>query len=423
MASWAVLIVGGTPGETHGIEKRPWADPGQQVSFFETLGAVYQQMEQRLGRDRVIVMAGLGWVLQWLDEAAVLGHPPCLPEHLEHCLEFNKVTDPAKREAKREFYRERAAKVRRACAVLLRNGGADYDNDRLDPETVTNVLAGEAMGERDRVVPKEGVRSNFVWFTTHGGYHAVSVGHEPNEEGESKPTRIDPLDRICDVCHQPHVLTEDEAENKRRYDHEHSSLRTLEWFMLFPQRAKSLAKYGCVTTAGRDMTPPDFMDSTQHTKLSPLTCLYWQQVFSAISDGCIQGRDTVLLYQFCTSGGHCKWLEDERYAAHFNVKQWPIFQMATSKEQQYSLGGTFTMIFLEALAAGVDRNATLREVWREAEARYWDTHRLEQQMNAASASPSSRFGEITYSEGTLSDIGDRPARNIFCNAASPTSRI
>ena len=421
MASWAVLIVGGTASETFGHEKRPWPDPGQQVSFLKTLGHVYSAMCASLGKERVIVLAGLNASLDWLAEAEVLGHPPCKEEHLAFCLEHTRVTEEAQRQQQKEKYRRRADEIRASCAELLQNGGADYDHTRLTPDTVVSVLSGRPQQAGDRVVPESGVDSVFVWFTSHGGYHSVAVGETECEEGDpeqprtqhnTKPLHINTSDRVCDLCAAPHT-------EGTEYDHEHSSLRTLEWFASMPHRSLSTQQYGAVTTAGRDMLLPSKVSSeAELARLSPLTCLYWQQVVSAIAPGCVSGRKVVMLYQFCTSGGHCKWLSNPSYLRHYNVDRWPVFQMATSREQQYSLGATFTVIFIacvtEELARGGRRS--LGDVFAEAEGRYWQQHPVMKRMNNEAQSASDRFGDLVVAKGDRSDIAETPIADIFKNS-------
>eukprot|EP00659_Diplonema_papillatum_P022939 gene22939-35162_t len=423
MSAWALLVVGGTPGEVYGHEKRPWTDPGQQVSFLQTLGLVYDNLVQTLGKDRIIVVAGVRMVVEWLERAEALGHPPCEPEHLEFCKKHTRVETPERLAEQKKLYRDRREGVLAACSALLANGGPDYDFERLTPETVLSILSGEPARETDRVLPKSGVSSCFVWLTSHGGHHPVAVGDEVCEEGADekekekgeqaltcfdgkRPLRINVADRVCDVCGSPH-------DAGKEYDHEHSSLKTREWFMLMPFRSTDAAKYGAVTTAGRDMRCAAVTDVKDLSVVSPLTCLYWQQVVSSIAAPCAAGTKFVMLYQFCTSGGHCKWLTDPAYLRYLSVNEWPVFQMATSKEQQYSLGATFTTTFMSCLSNTIARDGTLGDAYAEAERIYWQQHQVEAGMNARAVTPSLRFGELVVAEG--SRLSQSKVRSLFCN--------
>eukprot|EP01060_Flectonema_neradi_P013428 TRINITY_DN2018_c0_g1_i1.p1 TRINITY_DN2018_c0_g1~~TRINITY_DN2018_c0_g1_i1.p1 ORF type:complete len:459 (+),score=29.78 TRINITY_DN2018_c0_g1_i1:88-1377(+) len=417
--SWALLVVGGTPGETYGYDKRPWPDPGQQVSFLQTLGTVYSSLVESMGKDRVIVVAGLQYVLDWLDEAAKIGHPPCEEHQIEQCIAYTRVGDPAKLEEQKQLYKSRAEMVRTSCRELLENGGADYDGERVSPDIVLSILSGRRtsrQSETDRVIPQTGVDSVFVWLTTHGGHHSVAVGVSEWRQGDPEypktstnkvPVRIETNIRPCDLCGNPHIKDE-------QYDHEHSSLRTREWFMLMPRRSADPSSYGHVTHAGRDM---DVNPVTENAGgMSPLTCIYWQQVVSAIAPGCQSGRKIVMLYQFCTSGGHCKWLSHTPYQKHYLVNKWPVFQMATSREQQFSLGATFTNIYMSCVAEGLLTDQTLDEAFKKAEQRYWEQHKVEARMNAQAASPGLRFGELVQASGSESNIGSTALREVFVNS-------
>lgn len=108
-----------------------------------------------------------------------------------------------------------------------------------------------------------------------------------------------------------------------------------------------------------------------------------------------------MLYQFCTSGGHFKFLNDPLFEAHFDVRSMPLFTIATSKydglsldlhscpqpwvcrEQQFSLGYTFTGLFLHKLSEAMKSGGetTLLELYKATEEQYWLDHVLEKQMN------------------------------------------
>eukprot|EP01062_Namystynia_karyoxenos_P018532 TRINITY_DN16913_c0_g1_i1.p1 TRINITY_DN16913_c0_g1~~TRINITY_DN16913_c0_g1_i1.p1 ORF type:complete len:490 (+),score=113.03 TRINITY_DN16913_c0_g1_i1:72-1472(+) len=416
--AWAVLIVGGTPGETFGNDKRPWPDPGQQVSFLHTLGDVYARLSQRLGHDRIIVIAGLQFVLGWLDDAAARGYPDSPPEHRERCAKHYKADTPegaAKRSAE---YRERAARVRHSCAQLLDRGGADYDMDRVTPDAVLAVLSGVPLRPGDRVLPRS-ARSVFLWVTTHGGHQAVSTGAQPSDKEDAYdglgPVEMDPQLRPCDVCGRPHELRAGQ-DHDEVYDHPHSSLSTREWFLLMPRRSASAAQYDIVTTAGRNMDP-----HSHPGKWSPLCSVYAQQLFRCLAQGqqAAPGRVFVALYQFCTSGGHFKWLQTPSYGRSFGVDSWPFFVMSTSGELQFSLGGTFTAAYLDCMSRALDgrREETLDDLWRQAEEQYWREHQLEADMNRQQQSPGQRFGEPTRQIGRESGVGGVPARRVFSNDA------
>lgn len=293
MSNWAVLVCGGTPGDFYGhADKRPWPDMGQQVSFFEALGKVYDSLESELGADHIIVIAGLKQVRAWLEVCASRGYPPpSNPADEERCKAFYKVTTENVEERK-QMWAARLQTVLTSCSRIIQRGGADYDGTLVNPATVCDILRGHPVpGGSGRQIPEHGVNNVFLWLTSHGGHHAVSIGEQEDPESKTKvkPVPINPGDRPCDVCHEPH------NNMNKTYSHGHSSLATREWFIQFGHRAPDLSMYGPITTAGWNMDP-----KSSPMQISPLTRLYWQQMFAALQDAWSQdpGRQVILLLQF-----------------------------------------------------------------------------------------------------------------------------
>jgi len=343
------------------------------------------------------------------------------------------------------------------------NADTASTNESQKTTSEPNLKSNPRPGSTKRpVVPRKGVKTVFLWTNTHGGHHAVSVGIEQDTkavEGERKmkPKPIDPGKIVCDICRKPHL--------KKSVSHDHSSLKTREWFMLMPHRTPNKSLYQHVSTAGHVM---DF-DADPHLP-SPLQRFYWQHVFQVVHDiqVCDPGRIFICLYQFCTAGGHLKWMQNPAMQMFHRIHKWPVFMMATAKEQQYSLGFSFTQIFLnlvsEQLSAraatskdGVEMTspgtpardlatnsdsvkstpdmdgegkgtkkkkemgeATLEEVYDAAVARYWSTHEVELGHNARASSPSMRYGEIQSVAGKDSHVTALRVRDIFVTDVEKT---
>ena len=173
--AYAVLVASGTPGDVGAPKKRPWPDLGQIVSFLENMGVVYRYFSRWVGPERIITIGMLDSTIRWLERCVERGHPPCLPEHLEACKAYYRITDDARLEKKKSHYSTQLANLKAACRPILDAGGTDYDGDLVNPQTVVQVLTGEAPHGR-KCVPKTGARSMFLWFNMHGSDHAVSVG-------------------------------------------------------------------------------------------------------------------------------------------------------------------------------------------------------------------------------------------------------
>lgn len=411
--AYAVLVASGTPGDVGAPKKRPWPDLGQIVSFLENMGVVYRYFSRWVGPERIITIGMLDSTIRWLERCVERGHPPCLPEHLEACKAYYRITDDARLEKKKNHYSTQLANLKAACRPILDAGGTDYDGDLVNPQTVVQVLTGEAPHGR-KCVPKTGARSMFLWFNMHGSDHAVSVGVD--EKG--KPIKIQPGDRKCDVCNKPHL-----PKLEKNYSHGHSTLATREWYMLMSHRSRDEKMYEYVSTAGHNMDPASPIHES-----SPLSRFYWQHMFRAIhkvqkSD---PGRAVVCLYQFCTSGGHLKWMKNPGIRRFHSTHKWPIFMMATSRELQYSLGFSFSKIFLAHLAhflargSALEKRVTLQESYDATLTQYWDSHRVEKRYNERAVTASARFGEVDFVVADGSGIGDQAIAELFLNEKAPT---
>mmetsp|Transcript_22856 Transcript_22856/g.34102 ORF Transcript_22856/g.34102 Transcript_22856/m.34102 type:complete len:460 (-) Transcript_22856:20-1399(-) len=406
--SFAVLVIGGTESETHPTPKRKWVDLGQQVSFICNLGRVYKRLCETIGRERIIVIGLLRETISWLKETIKQGHPPCEEKELKNLFTYYRLHTEERKKKMVERYKDMLAKIESECALLLKNGGSDYDGKDVNPETVLDVLCGNSQKLKGPVVPKKGVKSVFFWMNTHGGHHSVSIGTEIDEEDNKtlKPVAAPTKDVKCDICKKPH-LTKDNT-------HEHSSLKTREWFFLLPYRTSNLSLFNTITTAGRNM---DY-HSDGH-KWSPLNCFYWQHIFKAVhsmntSDS---KRNIICLYQFCTAGGHLKWMDNKAIRDFHNTHQWPVFMMATSREQQYSLGFSFTEIFLNYLLEAIKKNnaKTLGTLYDESVKEYWRTHKVEEKHNAQAHTASLKYGEIQFVSGKKSGIEESDVKRMFFN--------
>ena len=283
--NYAVLIAGGEPGDFFGkYQKRTWADMGQQVSFFESLGLVYAALLQELGADKIIVIASIRQVCDWLELCADRGYPPCDLCDETACRLYYRVTEE-NLDDKKKMWGERLAGVRQSCAAILASGGPDYDGEMVNAATVCNVLRGQSVpGGSGRVLPAVGVNSVFVWVTSHGGHHAVSVGQQTDSSHTNKclcpptdpictrPIPVDPGDRKCDVCGEAHTVQD------HVYSHGHSSLQTREGYatptsapinLLQPTVAPNLRQLLLPQSTPTGLLQP----ASNLLLLPPLTCL------------------------------------------------------------------------------------------------------------------------------------------------------
>mmetsp|Transcript_102330 Transcript_102330/g.177909 ORF Transcript_102330/g.177909 Transcript_102330/m.177909 type:complete len:648 (+) Transcript_102330:1-1944(+) len=387
--SWAVLVCGGARGSYYGTPSRPWRDFGGEIALLGTLGQVYAQMAQELGPQNVIVIAGLQSVRDWLRGMASLGYSePFNSKDTEASKAYYGDSEKAK-----ESWRRRLQLLEEACAVLLANGGADYDGLAVNPTTVLRVLAGdlEAAG---RVVPRHGVTSLYFWVTTHGSAHPISIDKKSTPDGGEEPVPID--DRaVCETS---------------------CSLDANEWFWIMPHSATDLRPYDFVRLAGYTLDV-EADPAAAHPHM-PLFVVYWQQIFGVLHRmlELDPKRHIVTFYQFCLSGGHISFLQRPAIREHCGVDRWPIYMVASSAANQDSLGATLTNIFLEHLRRTLARGgrSPLGVFFKQLESLYWQQHTRIAQMNR-SLPEFMRMGEIQQYHTPDSGVENMPVSAIFSN--------
>eukprot|EP00927_Polykrikos_kofoidii_P055407 TRINITY_DN49667_c0_g1_i1.p1 TRINITY_DN49667_c0_g1~~TRINITY_DN49667_c0_g1_i1.p1 ORF type:complete len:681 (+),score=91.27 TRINITY_DN49667_c0_g1_i1:62-2044(+) len=388
--SWAVLVVGGTRAAHYGTPTRPWMDLGGEVALFHTLGHIYAQMAAELGSERVIVIAGLKTMREWLRGMASKGYSePTELKHQETSKRYYGNLD-----ASRAKWQKRKGEMEIACASLIADGGADYDGVEVNPTTVLQVLSGTSSCG-GRVLPARGVGSVFFWVTTHGSAHPISVGAEITSAGGMVPLPI-----------------ADEAQSMQSV-----SLDTNEWFWIMPHQATDTRPYGFVRAAGYTIDPRADQ-SADHSHL-PLFCVYWQHIFAVLHKTQAEdpGRKVVAFYQFCLAGGHLSFLQRPAIRQHWGIDEWPIYMVASAAANQNSLGATLTLIFLELLRIYLVQDSTmpLGLFFCELQKTYWARHARLEASNRR-LPPSMRIGEVEHFHTPGGGIQCAPLSAVFSNA-------
>ncbi|KNC50004.1 uncharacterized protein AMSG_05761 [Thecamonas trahens ATCC 50062] len=312
---WAVLVA----GEHHSIVGEG-GTMGAHVSL-AYIGRAYTTLRKLLPRDRIVVIAQAKETMAWLNKAASTGLPL-----------FSPSMDEA-RSASR--WAEREADMAEAVEMLMAEGGANYDGQDVNPQTVLNVLRG-----------LEGGRSVLFAIYSHGWSHYVM---EKDDPALSTLLATTPCD-LCGDVHMPELT----------YNHEHSSTLTREFYAHMPYASPDDEAYGAVS----------------HSHMPhALKYLYFQQLFETyaalIADR--PNRPIVALYNFCGSGGMTKFLSRESYRRYHGVSTWPLYGMTSSGEMESSIVGLFP-IWFELLDAAAREAAlattTLADLFKAVEATY-----------------------------------------------------
>ncbi len=161
-----------------------------------------------MGRDRIIVIGSFKSHLNFLEDAAQSGFPP----FQDKCnVETSKVKWAEKLvEFKVEF-----------CDIL---NHCDYDGEYVNASTIIDVISGRPVSfpapVSGRVIPySQGVRSVFFYIHTHGWSYAVP---------QQQPAKCD----LCVAMGNSEMMRPE--QHPKNVGHDHSSLRTREWYLGMP---------------------------------------------------------------------------------------------------------------------------------------------------------------------------------------------
>ena len=347
-------------------------------------------------RRRIIVIAQLAERREWLRKAAASGRPCCTSS-----ASASAEPDEAGLELSRRIYAQKLATLEESCAGIIRSGGADYDFDAVNPETVVRVLTGALDAQPAEqaaagpVVPRD-CAGTFLGIYSHGCSHETA-----DLDGDHWRRLMATIP--YDVCGKPHPLPPPAtdgagaAEGKREGepDHEHISLRTNEWYIHMPHSAPS-----AVTGAPESATPMfDGIAHAQHEH--PYSLLYWQILFRCYHRRFAQAPHVpmLVLLNSCRSGGMAKFLEQPIADKYYRCKDWPLYVMSSSQaERDAVVGGLWTNWFKALASDGdVSRGESFEQFFERIRQDYnrstnYDiTNRL-----AASWQPSTEEGARTF---------------------------
>jgi hypothetical protein len=201
------------------------------------------------------------------------------------------------------FFRKQLEETNRQCQLLLAEGGADYDYEMVNPETVLAVLVGEQSRTHPRVVPKSCTALFFAIYS-HGDSHSTTTTH----------------------------------------NHEHNHSRA-EWFAHFPYPSPRRDIYDFVATDGAGKEDPYYyLYSTQLR-------LVFHRLFSENPN-----RPIVGLLNYCTSGGNLEFMRRPAVVQNLGVDQWPLFLMSSSGKSVDSLVAGFWQSVFQLFSSSLRGN-------------------------------------------------------------------
>jgi hypothetical protein len=168
----------------------------------------FQTLSKLIGRDRIIVIGTFKTHLKFLRDAAQSGFPPFLDK-------FDTETSRVKWAEKAIDFEDEFRDILDHC---------DYDGEHVNPSTIIDVISGRQVHfptpVAGRVIPySEGVRSVFFYIHTHGWSYAIP---------QLRPTTCD----LCVAMGNSCLMLPD--QHPKNVGHDHSSLRTREWYLGMP---------------------------------------------------------------------------------------------------------------------------------------------------------------------------------------------
>jgi hypothetical protein len=178
------------------------------VSHLYAVNTAYKALSKLMGRDRIIVIGTFKTHLEFLEGAAESGFPPFLDK-------LDKTTSMVKWTEKLIEFKDNFQDILQHC---------DYDGEHVNPSTIIDVISGRQVHfptpVAGRVIPyAEGVRSVFFYIHTHGGSYAIP---------QLRPSTCD----LCVAMGNSNVMLP--GQHPKNVGHNHSSLRTREWYAKMP---------------------------------------------------------------------------------------------------------------------------------------------------------------------------------------------
>ena len=329
---------------------------GTNHCSMEHVGVAFDSLRAAgVPRDRIIVIAQIEERREWLRRAIASGEPRCTSAAADGLDDDEKAAI----EASREIYTRKLVALEDCCGGIIREGGADYDADAVNPETVFNVLTA-ALNDAPSpatgpIVPRD-CQGIALMIYSHGCSHETAP-----LDGEYYRNLLTTIP--CDVCGKPHPVVE-EASEATQPDHEHVSLRTNEWYIHLPHNAPAAAQAAVATQgpagsaaetgadqAGR-MVQAEIVAAYEGVAHSehphPFSLLYWQILFRIYHRRFSAAPSTpmLVLLNSCRSGGLTKFLEQELVDQTYGVHDWPLYVMSSSQaERDAVVGGLWTSWF------------------------------------------------------------------------------
>jgi hypothetical protein len=263
------------------------------------------------------------------------------------------------------------------CELLIKEGGADYDFDLVNPATIGSVLLGEGDG---KVVPKDASAVLFAMYS-HGDSYGV-FDKSTTQGGANSSASGDMSINYMDPAIVPKGLDP----------------QTNEWYahMPYPCPQHQVSELYSFVATQNGKNPHCYLYATQ-----------LKQIFARMFHDS-PSRTVVGLLNYCRSGGALNFMRDESEAvrAFYGSDKWPLFLMSASQPSHDALVGGLWEAFFDCFTAAIgsidtcDLDNSLCSVYRRAKHKYLEDNRYQLKDLVATFAYASNFGEDddTYSE-------------------------
>ncbi len=224
---------------------KPWKNLQADLSHLSAVNYAFKTLSKLIGRERIIVIGSYNTHLTFLQNAAKTGFPP--------------FQDKYETEASKAMWSEKLVAFQDEFCDILDH--CDYDGAHVNPSTIIDVISGRQVHfptpVSGRVIPfSTGVRSVFFYIHTHGWSYAIP---------QMRPTK-------CDLCiamgNSDTMLPQQHPKN---VGHDHSSLRTREWYLGMPHSGDP-RDFGCIVFPAEGKPCLDPFDTRLKSFVNQMAC-------------------------------------------------------------------------------------------------------------------------------------------------------
>mmetsp|Transcript_31947 Transcript_31947/g.51794 ORF Transcript_31947/g.51794 Transcript_31947/m.51794 type:complete len:425 (-) Transcript_31947:140-1414(-) len=310
------------------------------------------------------------------------------------------------------------------CALLLKEGGSDYDFDAVCPSTVWRVVLGLKNENYPKVVPKgkDKVKSLTLAIYSHGDSHpAVKIIKHQHQHQHQEKKEADNAAAAA--------ATENGSSNLMGPPDLKPHLDPLkhEWFvhMPYPNKDRRINNeiLSFVATegskdAGRCRNKPEYY--LYATQLRSIFCSLFQEN---------PKRPVIALLNYCRSGGGIEFLRRSYTRKALGAEKWPLYLMSSCQASHDALVGGLWETWFQHLSKRIPKlmssdakdtvnntNITLGKLFFESKKEYHIKNKYELKDLVKTFAFPSIFGE-TNNQNAVAVRYDADLAKVICSSS------